>query len=338
MDDKRALLIGIDDYKSKKYAKLKGCVKAAEKLAQALELNADKEQTKNFHVEIFSDCKSSKIAQSEIAKSKIESLFNSDGHKTMALLYFAGHGTTEVNGGQIVFKDGSMLAMETILAIVAQSQILNKIILFDCCVSGQMGSDPFAPTTSKLPDGVTIMTACTDKHNAGENTNGGIFTQLLVNALNGGAADFLGRITIGGIYAYIDKLLGASNQRPVLKTNVRSFALMKQVAPQVSIKDLRKIVKIFERPEQMYDLDSSYEPTNNPNHPDRPSNYHEPYADKKHTEIFAVLQSMVKIGLVVPYHDDPKKQHMYFAAMDGKYCKLTEQGKLCWRLVKEKII
>lgn len=332
---KKALLIGIDDYKSKKFQKLQGCVKDVEKLAQTLELNGDKEQTKNFHVDVLvnGNCKSSKVA-----KSAIESLFQSDGHKTMALLYFAGHGIVEVNGGQIVFADGSTLDMETILIIVSKSQILNKIIIFDCCLAGQMGSDPFATDCSRLPNGVTIMTACTDRQNAGETKEGGIFTQLLVNALNGGAADFLGQITIGGIYAYIDKLLGASNQRPVLKTNVRSFALIKEVSPQVSIKDLRKIVKYFGKPESHYDLDSSYEPTNSPNHPNRPSDCHEPYADETHTKIFALLQSMVKIGLVVPYHDDPKKQHMYFAAMDGHYCKLTEQGKLCWRLVKEKII
>ena len=331
---KKALLIGVDDYECKRFDKLCGCVKDAENLAHALELNANRDQTKNFYVEVLKDCNSSAFAQ-----QKIEALFQADGQKTMALFYFAGHGTTAVNGGQIVFKDGSTLDMATILAIVANSQILNKIIFFDCCLAGQMGSDPFTPYYSILPDGVTIMTACTDKQNAGEECNeGGLFTQLLVNALNGGAADFLGQITIGGIYAYIDQLLGGSNQRPVLKTNVRSFALIKEVSPQVSIKDLRKIVKYFGKPESHYDLDSSYEPTNSPNHPNRPSDCHEPYADETHTKIFALLQSMVKIGLVVPCHDDPKKQHMYFAAMDGQYCKLTEQGKLCWRLVKEKII
>ena len=36
----------------------------------------------------------------------------------------------------------------------------------------------------------------------------GVFTILLLEALKGGAADVTGHITLGGVYAYIDRALG----------------------------------------------------------------------------------------------------------------------------------
>lgn len=327
--EKEALLIGIDDYTHAKYPKLHGCVTDANNLSNAIRRNAD--STPNFHTTVIENCDSEEIAMEDIV-----SLFEPDGKKQVVLFYFAGHGNSE---GNLILKDGSKINMSSILKIVSKSNILNKIIIFDCCFAGQMAADPFSDN-SILPDGVTIMTACTSTQKAGENISGGIFTQLLVNALNGGAADFLGHITIGGIYAYIDKLLGASKQRPVLKTNVKSFALLKSVTPQVPHKDILKVVDFFKLPDDKFKLDSSFEPANTKElNKRRPSNAHEPWADPENTKKFAILQKMNRIGLVIPYHDNPElRNNMFDAAMDGFYCELTEAGKLCWRLVKEEII
>ena len=37
----------------------------------------------------------------------------------------------------------------------------------------------------------------------------GVFINLLIESLNGGASDILGNITPGSVYAYIDQVLGA---------------------------------------------------------------------------------------------------------------------------------
>ena len=52
--------------------------------------------------------------------------------------------------------------------------------------------------------GVSILTACREDEVAMEAGGHGLFTELLCTALNGGASDYCGNITIGGVYAYID--------------------------------------------------------------------------------------------------------------------------------------
>jgi hypothetical protein len=60
----------------------------------------------------------------------------------------------------------------------------------------------------------------------------------------------------------------------------------------------------------------------------------EPYADPNNVSVFKDLQKLESIGLVVPVGEE----HMYFAAMNSKSCRLTALGYHYWRLVKEKRI
>ena len=52
--------------------------------------------------------------------------------------------------------------------------------------------------------------------------------------------------------------------------------------------------------------------------------------NKEHEMIFAVLQKYVKLNLVVPVG----AEHMYYAAINRKACKLTAQGQHYWKLVQ----
>ena len=159
----------------------------------------------------------------------------------------------------------------------------------------------------------------------------GLFTSLLLEALSGGAADITGHITPGGIYAYIDKALGPWEQRPVFKTNVTRFTSLRNVIPQVDISTVRKICTYFVDENSELAMDPSFEPTNDQ------SVIHEvvePYANPTNTKIFADLQKLEGIGLVVPVGEE----HMYFAAMNSKSCALTSIGKQYWRLVHNKLI
>lgn len=63
-------------------------------------------------------------------------------------------------------------------------------------------------TSSMLGEGLSILSACCANECAEELNGRGTFTSLLVDALNGGAADVMGHVTPGGVYAYIDKALG----------------------------------------------------------------------------------------------------------------------------------
>ena len=103
-----------------------------------------------------------------------------------------------------------------------------------------------------------------------------------------------------------------------LKTNVTEFTSLREVEPQVPIETIRKLVSYFPEPQAEHALDPTYEYTEKGNNPDN-------------VEIFKDLQKMEGAGLVVPVDEE----HMYFAAMNSKSCKITKLGAHYWRLSKE---
>jgi len=142
-----------------------------------------------------------------------------------------------------------------------------------------------------------------------------------VDALDGGAANLLGDVTPGAIYSHIDQSLGHWYQRPLFKTNVSNFVSLKRTQAPINLLELRKLREYFEKPSEKLNLDPSFEPTSvDPN--------------EKNTQIFAILQKLVKLNLVVPVGEE----HMYFAAMNSKSCELTVLGKHYWRLIDSKRI
>lgn len=213
--------------------------------------------------------------------------------------------------------------MDEILTLANNSKAANKLIILDCCNSGAFGSPKSAGgVAAQIMEGVVVLTASRSEESALEVNGHGVFTNLLLDALKGGAADLTGRITPGSVYAHIDQALGPWDQRPVFKTNVSSFIPLREVTPRVPVVTLRKITDYFSSPEQEYALDPSYEDTNK----DR--------ADPGNVAIFKDLQKLQSVGLVVPVGEE----FMYFAAQNSKSCKLTALGFHYWRLAKDKRI
>lgn len=150
---------------------------------------------------------------------------------------------------------------------------------------------------------------------------------LLVEALYGGAMNLLGEVSPGSIYSYIDRSLGAwDEQRPLFKANISSFVSLRKNAPPIPIAELRQITEIFTSQYDEYPLDPTYEPDK-----------HEADVkdvNKEHEAIFATLQRFVKLNLVIPVGEE----HMYYAAIHHKSCKLTAQGQHYWQLVNKNTI
>jgi len=96
-----------------------------------------------------------------------------------------------------------------------------------------------------LSEGLTVLTASTAEQYASEENGKGVFTSLLVDALNGSAANLTGDITPGSVYAHIDQSLGAWEQRPVFKTNVKQFISLRKTKPPIEIGDLRRITEFY---------------------------------------------------------------------------------------------
>jgi hypothetical protein len=321
---KKALIVGINNYPT---SLLHGCINDATEVANLLETNGD--GSRNFDVKLRTDVPT----KSEL-KGMIRELFKGDND--IALLYFSGHGSINDLGGYIVTpdhtKDDLGVSMEDILKLANESEAKNRIVILDCCFSGNMGSPmTIGGEIALIKEGVTILTASRDSEYSMEIRGHGVFTQLLLDALQGGAADLNGHITPGSIYAFIDQALGAWDQRPIFKTNITRFTSLRTIKPKVSIEVMRKITEYFPEATDPYKLDPSYEDTNSLTIEHKVV---EPFADPNNVTTFKNLQKLQSVGLVEPV--DAK--FMYFAAMESKACRLTSLGYLYWKLVKNKRI
>ncbi len=321
MEKRKALVVGIDDYPS---YPLSGCCNDAEAIKDLLANNENGNPN-------FSVWKKENVQTMGELRGLIEQCF--EGDADVALFYYSGHGHIDEVGGYLVTPDYSShnygVSLSEILSIANKSKCKERVIILDSCFSGFMGSiDTSSQDTATIKEGVTILTASRNNETSSEVGGHGVFTSLLIEALKGGASDITGHITIGSIYAFIDKALGPWEQRPVFKTNVTRFTSIRSVRPQVSIETVRRICEYFNTPDDQMLLDPSFEPTNNPN-----DNHQliEPYAIAENTAKFAELQKLESIGLVTPVGEE----HMYFAAMNSKKCRLTAVGKQYWKLVNE---
>lgn len=313
---RKALVVGINFYES--IDCLYGCVNDAHSVKSVLERNSD--GSLNFDVKLLTSDNQSQQITSRILKDEIKALFEDDNE--ISLLYFAGHGYSESTGGYILASDSSEgdegISFNFIMNLANSSRVKNKVIILDSCQSGSIGSDRSDTSESVLSEGVTILTASSSDQYAMEENGAGLFTSLLVDALNGSSSNILGHITPGSIYAHIDQSLGPWQQRPIFKTNVKEFVVLRETVPSINTEDLRRIIELFPEKYSEHQLDPSYEPdSDNPN--------------LENTDKFKVLQKYNRINLVVPVEEE----HMYYAAINNKSCKLTVLGVHYWNLVKK---
>lgn len=321
MAQRKALVVGINDYPT---SPLHGCVNDAVNIASLLEKNED--GSPNFDIKLETS-----ISSKGYLKRCIQRLFK--GTADVALFYFSGHGFVEENEGYIVtpdFSEGDMgISTTDILNMANQSKINNKIIILDSCFSGNLGRiGALNSTDSVIGEGVTIMTASSEDEVSIESDGQGLFTSLFMQALKGYASTITGDVTPAGIYSFIDQALGSWSQRPIFKTNTKSFYYLRRVTPKVELPTLRKIKEYFMDENSEFKLDPSFEFTNDP------TVKHEikvPYANDKNVNKFKDLQLYQKVGLVEPVN----AEYMYFAAMESKSCRLTSLGKRYFKLSKE---
>lgn len=317
---KKALVVGINYYEQ--VGQLHGCVNDAYAVSQVLTHHMD--GSKNFHVKLVTAVdKQNGVTRKQLKDDVIE-LFKDDSE--IAVFYFAGHGHVENTGGFLITSectDGDDgLSLDEVLAIANESKAKNKILVLDSCHSGIAGTPKSLGDKALLSEGMTILTASSKDQYADEINGSGVFTSLLVDALNGGAANLVGDVTPGSIYAHIDQSLGAWEQRPIFKTNVKAFTSLRKVTPPIQLYDLHQITALFQHPGYEFALDPSFEPQPPaPNHGIAP--------DPLNNAKFAILQKLNRLNLVKPVGEE----HMYFAAMNSKACKLTVLGEHYWKLV-----
>jgi hypothetical protein len=314
---KRALLVGIDKYEC--LTPLSGCVNDVNALMPLLARNDD--DSPNFDCVTTTSADEMPVSRRNLLDS-LDALLNPGAD--IALFYFAGHGKQVNNDVVLVSQDGRGsdlgVSMSEVLAKVQRSRVPEVSIILDCCFAGIAGGIPQLGTdAAALRSGVSILTSSRGDEVSVETPEGrGLFSTYLCGALEGGAADVLGKITIAGVYAYLTESFGSWNQRPMFKANVDRLHELRRSSPAVPFPELRRLVEFFETQDSEIPLDTTYEPTAEPSHPE-------------HEAVFEILQHCRAAKLVEPVGE----QHMYYAAMNDKSCRLTPLGRLYWSMARQ---
>lgn len=314
---RKALVVGINDYS---FGKLNGCIPDANKMCNIL--SRDYDDTPNF------SCK--KLISSEatinidVLKQAIIDLFHSDCD--VALFYFSGHGSepTQTSKACLVTQDAKThnegVELDYLVELANKSvNVREVVIILDCCFSGSAGNSFLLNNVTTLREGVSLLASSHQTQVSMDTSSGGVFTSILYDALDGGAADTTGLVTVASMYSFADKLLGPWEQRPIFKAHVSKMIPLRKAKPVVPLEVLRKLPLYFLNEDYDFPLDPSYEPEAEPKGHDN-------------EKIFAVLQKYNKAGLVVPVDEE----HMYFAAINSKSCVLTPLGKYYWKLTSTK--
>ena len=318
---RRALCVGIDEYK---FGALNGCVNDAQRMKSVLEMQQD--GSPNF------DCKVLLApgggAKTSVTRTKLrenlERLFKDPAD--VALFHFSGHGTTNDLDGYLVTQDATKydegVRMSEVLELANNSKAKEVVILLDCCYSGKLGNPPSVDNSKALlREGVSIITAGRGDQVSVETGGGGVFTSLVVDALEGGAANILGAVSAPAIYAFVESALGAWDQRPLFKAHLSSVLELRCCTPPIDRGILRRLPILFPLPAEDFALDPSYEHTHKA-------------AVAENVFKFKELQALSRVHLVHPVG----APSMYDAALNSNACRLTPSGRYYWRLARDKRI
>lgn len=324
----KALIVGVERYENGHH--LTGCKSDAKEVERVLSRHQNND--KNFDCKLLLGTEHNPLDRHQLRR-QVEEFFRHPAD--VGLFYFAGHGMIEPAGGFLMASNAQHrsdgLALNDLRTWVNSSPIRDRLVILDCCHSGAMAETPLhAGNPAELAEGVTVLTASTSQQLAGETREGGLFTRLMVEALEGAAASLTGEVTPASVYAFIDQSLGLHGQRPVFKSNVQRFVPLRKCTPPIALADLLRIIEFFADKTFEYPLDPSYEP--DPRREIRQDK--DPDPDPEHTEIFRILQRYNRLHLLVPVDAD----HMFDAAMGRKPCRLTALGQHYWRLVRDKRI
>lgn len=314
---RRALCIGIDQYE---FGSLTGCVNDARRMEAILRTHHDGSPNFDCRTLLAPTGSRNDIVTRSTLRKGLEQLFNDKAD--VVLLHFSGHGTVNDLDGFLVTQDATKyddgVAMSQVLTYANNSKASEVVILLDCCYSGALGNPPTIDNKkASLREGISILTASRGDQPSVETGGGGLFTSLVVDALEGGAADVLGAVSAPAIYAYVEAALGSWDQRPLFKAYVTRVLELRCCAPPIERAILRRLPELFPLPAEDFQLDPTYEHTSG-------------NADTTNVATFKDLQKLSRLHLVVPV-DAP---YMYDAAMQSKACRLTPSGRYYWRLAK----
>jgi hypothetical protein len=155
--------------------------------------------------------------------------------------------------------------MRDLVEMASRSRARSALITLDCRFNGAAGNKLRLDSVWKQPScarGVTILAASCPRQEADEVDAHGTFTDLVVGALKGGAADVCGRISAGAVYGYLESALGFLASRLLYKSHAAKLDPVRLCQPKVSDSLPRGMPIFFPMPDHPYRMEITYEETN----------------------------------------------------------------------------
>jgi Caspase domain len=315
---RRALLVGINQYQH--FGTLAACVPDAESMAELLARNGD--GGPNFDCRMLLGTDTQSVTRALLRQRWRELFQNFNGD---VLFYFSGHGIPSDVGGYLATQEGTKddpgLPMQEIVDMANNSSAATVLLILDCCFSGSAGNPGSLRSGSIenkaiLREGVTIIAASSPGQTAMEVGGHGVFTNLVLGALRGGAANVRGEVSAASIYAYAEAALGPWDQRPLYKSHAARLEPVRKCMPAIPDTFLRELPTYFPHSQYEYRLDQTYEETNGCARPD-------------HVAIFKKFKRFQIGGLLRPKVGDD----LYWSAERSGYVVLTDLGEFYLKLV-----
>lgn len=333
-DIKKALLIGVNSYAHvAALPRLSASVRDVEAMFGALARHRDGTGRLNYECTMLRDAApdGSRLTRAQLRRA-ITAHFHDDFTGDL-LLYYSGHGVLGTAGGFLAAYDSEQddpgVPMTEIMALAKNARAREVVIILDCCHAGQMGNAVnggrtiFGDSLTTIRDEMTVIAACTAAQHAVEMDGRSAFTAALVDALEGGAADHLGQVTAGAMYAYARRRFGVSGQRPVYKSHTSDVTVVRRCEATINHEDLSRMLELFSSLDARLQLDPEYEPE------DEHGNVKEPI-NKGKVDCALLLKRLRDAGLVKSTNGD----QFYWVARRSTTLELTPRGREYWLLTK----
>ncbi len=317
---RRALLVGVDQYDH--FDNLSCCVDDAMQIEALLKTHED--GSPNYHCTRLSSDRDG-ITEASL-RAALRKLTNDASKNDDLLFYFSGHGMIIDGEGALVTQDAKPndvgFPMYELLRRINRCGAGSVMIILDCCHSGEMGNTSNGGTINQttLSEGVTILSASTPHQKSQEGLLNSLFTELVMAALEGGAADVRGHVSAASIYAYVEQALGPWQQRPMYKSFAPRLDPLRFCRPSVPDEVLRQLPVLFRGPDASLKLDPSWEVTHELQDPDNVAKFD--------------LLKILRDGRLLNRHG----KNLYDLALESGSVLLTPLGRLYWQLAKKNII
>lgn len=328
------MLVGIDAYT---FGPLNGCVADASAVAGVLSTHAD--GSPNWRTMLLTGTDANPPITREDLRRELLRLFE-NARDADLLFFFAGHGGQTPWGAELVTQDATEnslgVSMNDLVTLANDSPARSVTLILDCCFSGDTGAVPglqaaaIAPSfrldKTLLRENVTVLAATRSCETAAEVDGHGAFTRVLLDGLEGGATDHVGKITALSLYSYVSNAFDDWQQRPLLKTNLTMPLVLRAGPPWLDVGLLRLLPTHFATPDARVQLTPAHEGEGRP--------LARPEDGTPEQQQFDYLGQLRNANLVTT---DGGRAH-YWVAMESGYVYLTPLGRCFWGLANRGVL